>query len=670
MSQKKINLKDKKTILLICSVIILAIVVGVALFFTFNYEGKSVVMPDFKEKTVSDIEVWINDNNLSDQVEIVYEFDEEIEENVVITQSISSETKIKKEDKILITVSKGPDPEAKISIPDFKEMDVEEIQKFVEENKLMDVTYEYVLSDDVEKGKLIQTNIHIGTVTIQRNQMIIFTISKGHDESLDIIVPNFSGYTKNKVANWASANEVNVIYQENYSDTIERGYVISQDPKAESVITAKSKVTVTISLGKPVTVKSLAGMTSAEIGTWATQNNVKVIFLDYFSDTVEKDKAISNTPNSGKVSQQSTITVKRSQGKPNIEDYTNKTKTDFDAYLNKLNAQYNSSAKITVNVTYKYDDTVKKDSIISQDKKGSQNVGTVINLTVSKGKQITVIDLSGKSKEEINSWANTNKLLINYSSEKYNNNVAENSAISNDKVNEKVDEGTTINVVISKGKPNLGNYKGKSKNEFEAYIEALNSNGANLKVNYTESSDNTIQAGYIIENPTGAVNVGSTIQVKISTGAAPITVGNYVGKNANSLVVDGLNFNIAEYRYSDTVASGVILEQSVAQGTSVSRGTTINLVVSKGPEPLISLSNGYLAAYSSTALFEGSIDKEIAAIKANIQNLGFSNVTVELICSRDGHSAGLADQDLSTPPGSYKSSYPIKVIVYNGNMCE
>ena len=104
MSQKKINLKDKKTILLICSVIILAIVVGVALFFTFNYEGKSVVMPDFKEKTVSDIEVWINDNNLSDQVEIVYEFDEEIEENVVITQSISSETKIKKEDKILITV--------------------------------------------------------------------------------------------------------------------------------------------------------------------------------------------------------------------------------------------------------------------------------------------------------------------------------------------------------------------------------------------------------------------------------------------------------------------------------------------------------------------------------------------------------------------------------------
>ncbi len=665
MSQKKLNLKDKKTIFLICSVVVLSILVGTALFFTFNYEGPSIQMPDFKEKTISDVEVWINDHDLADRLEITYVFDEDAEENTILSQNIPAEDKLGKDDKILITVSKGPDPEAVIPLVDFKDMDIEEIQKFVEDNKLSDVTYEYVVSEEVEKGKLIEVNINVNVKQIKRNEMIIFTISKGHDESLDIIVPNFSGYTKNKVANWASANEVTVIYQEGYSDTVERDYVISQDPKAESVITAKSKVTVTISLGKPVEVKNLAGMTSAEIGTWATKNNVKVVFYDYFSDTVEKDKAISNSPNNGKVSQQSTITVKRSQGKPSIDDYTGKTKTEFDAYLEKLNAQYNASAKITVKVTLKYDDTVKKDSIIAQDKKGSQAIGTVINLTVSKGKQITVIDFAGKTKEEINTWANTNKILINYGSEKYNNNIAENRAISNDKVNEKVDEGTTVNVVISKGKPNIADYKGKSKADFESYIAGLNNNGANLKVNYTEGSDNKVQAGYIISNTSGSVNTGSTINVKISTGAAPVTVGNYVGQNANALNVDGLNFNIAEYRYSDTVASGIILEQSIVSGTSVSRGTTINLVVSKGAEATIPFDIYNLEYYDNL----GSSDKAKSEITDYLNRLGFSNINFISSCDNNPRTDGDIDYSRSTGSGNYKPSATITIALFTGQAC-
>ena len=78
------------------------------------------------------------------------------------------------------------------------------------------------------------------------------------------------------------------------------------------------------------------------------------------------------------------------------------------------------------------------------------NNDTTDNKTDSN--KITVVDFSAMSKTDIENWATTNKVTVNFS-EEYSDSVASGSVISQSKnANDTVEEGTTIKVVISKGK--------------------------------------------------------------------------------------------------------------------------------------------------------------------------------------------------------------------------
>lgn len=66
--------------------------------------------------------------------------------------------------------------------------------------------------------------------------------------------------------------------------------------------------------------------------------------------------------------------------------------------------------------------------------------------------QVTVIDFSSMSKSDIEAWVSANNLVCEFN-EDYSDTIAAGSVISQSKkANEKVAEGTTIRVVISKGK--------------------------------------------------------------------------------------------------------------------------------------------------------------------------------------------------------------------------
>lgn len=88
------------------------------------------------------------------------------------------------------------------------------------------------------------------------------------------------------------------------------------------------------------------------------------------------------------------------------------------------------------------------ESSISQDVE-EENVSSVNEKTSPK---IVVVDFSNMSKSEIENWASENKVTCKFS-EEYSDTVASGSVVSQSKkANETVKEGTTIRVVISKGK--------------------------------------------------------------------------------------------------------------------------------------------------------------------------------------------------------------------------
>ena len=101
---------------------------------------------------------------------------------------------------------------------------------------------------------------------------------------------------------------------------------------------------------------------------------------------------------------------------------------------------------------------------------GDETNNATDNKTDSK--KVTVADFSSMSKADIENWAATNKVTVEFS-EDYSDTVASGSVISqNKKANEIVEEGATIKVVISKGKEPSVEYKNALK-QAETYSEMM-----------------------------------------------------------------------------------------------------------------------------------------------------------------------------------------------------
>ena len=105
-------LKNKQTVILLSITFVLTIITGVALILFLNSPVKTIELPEFTEKTIQEIMSWKDANELSDnQVIYQYEYSEDKEKDTVLAQSVAAGTKLKEEDQIIFTVSKGYDPD-------------------------------------------------------------------------------------------------------------------------------------------------------------------------------------------------------------------------------------------------------------------------------------------------------------------------------------------------------------------------------------------------------------------------------------------------------------------------------------------------------------------------------------------------------------------------------
>ena len=112
----------------------------------------------------------------------------------------------------------------------------------------------------------------------------------------------------------------------------------------------------------------------------------------------------------------------------------------------------------------------------------------------------------------------------------------------------------------------------------------------NLKVSIQTEVSNDVKKGYVIRQsiPYGyGVEEGSTVTIIVSTGREQVEVPDVAG-DKESKAKDKLNshgFQIkTKEEFSDTVKEGRVVEQSPKGGKSVDYGSTVTLIISKGPE--------------------------------------------------------------------------------------
>lgn len=216
--------------------------------------------------------------------------------------------------------------------------------------------------------------------------------------------------------------------------------------------------------------------------------------------------------------------------------------------------------------------------------------GTMLILNLTNPKEVELPDLVGLTREEAEQKIKELKLTFEIESEEYNSEVEENHVISQDpkyiKSFNRVKEGTTVKVVISKGteKTKVPNVKGKEREEATTLIEE-----AKLKAEFIEETSKTVKEGFVISQetePDTEVNAGDTVKIHISTGTGikQVTMIDVTGKKEADAkaAIEGLGL-VANIGYSEDNSkdNGIVLKQSIEVGKVVDEGTTVTITVNK-----------------------------------------------------------------------------------------
>ena len=217
--------------------------------------------------------------------------------------------------------------------------------------------------------------------------------------------------------------------------------------------------------------------------------------------------------------------------------------------------------------------------------------GTLAVLNVTNPAEVEMPNVVGLSKEEAQKEIENAKLVFEVEKEEYNKEVPEGHVISQDPTYmerfNKVKEGSTISVIISKGqeKATVPNVKGKEKEEAIKLIEE-----AKLKAEVMEENSKTVKEGYVISQDTDAnteVFAGDTVMIHISTGVEKANVPDVIGKTQadakSTLEAQGFVVSVTNSEDSSK-AKGVVLNQSLDAGKSVEKGSSISITVNSFEE--------------------------------------------------------------------------------------
>lgn len=270
----------------------------------------------------------------------------------------------------------------------------------------------------------------------------------------------------------------------------------------------------------------LSGCTEKEAIAKIKEAGLGYQIEEQHSNTIEEGYVISSSVEYGTVVEKNTkIIIQISLGAELMDmpsDLPGKTKDEAIAELNKMNLN------LTYDIDYKEDSNVEMDVVISTSPAPPEQIkyGDTITITVSKGTASStdaiVPQLVGHSEDEAKAELAKAGLTLGVSERRYDENIAEGIIISQDvKQNEKLPSGSTVNVIISKGK----------------------------------------EKKCIVPNITNC----TIEQARAKLAEQGLTLGTETGREN-----------------SETVPEGSICGQSVAEGTQVEEGTAINYVISLG----------------------------------------------------------------------------------------
>lgn len=347
---------------------------------------KTVKVPDVQYKDKDTAIRLLTENELT--YTIVEKEVEKVDAGCVASQSIERGTKVAPGTSVELVISLGA---PKKDVPDVTGMDEAAAKSALSELGFT-VDSDYANSEKVESGKVISQNI-VGTKAAKPGETIMLLVSTGEEL---VGVPNVVGCDRTTAENALKNMGFAVMVDEQYSETVEQGMVISQSKTAGTNIKKNSTVLIVVS-------KGAQSVTSPDVG--------------------------------GKDSK---VTV------PNVVD------TDRASAEKML-----SDSGLSVSVSEQYSDTVQEGYVISQDIKGGSQVkkGSTVTIIVSKEQELAEVpNVVGMNESDAESELKKNGFNVNKGTAEYSDEIPEGAVISQSvSAGSKAAKNSTVTIVVSKG---------------------------------------------------------------------------------------------------------------------------------------------------------------------------------------------------------------------------
>lgn len=430
------------------------------------------------------------------------------------------------------------------------------------------------------KGLVLISNILLILFFIL-NTMNSFGVIKSKVVSNNRMI-NLSGKTIEDASKWASSNNITLKQEYEYSDIIPVGKIISQSITDGDVIGEKV-LTVEISEGpspyKEVIIPDFSHWKLDKVVEFIKKNHLFNVDINFTKADEEQDTVISQSIK-GTIKRGDLINITFATNREigtefKIKDLVNSNKLDALIYL--------KSYLMNIDIKFEYSDSIEKDRIISQSiKKDSiTKTGEAITIVISKGKKISSPNFIGMKYTDVVSWAIKNGVKLEVS-DKYDDSIPSGSIVlSNYDKNMAISNGDTLKIVVSKGKLKLPNFK--NKDEFVNWA-------TKYSIQYGEEHEfsDTVPIGGVIRyshNAGDIIKNGDAVKVYISNGKKVDVPSVYkLSKNKATNILQNAGFKVS-YAYSSSrdIAEGYVVRQSPVEGSTVSNGSTITIVISTGP---------------------------------------------------------------------------------------
>ncbi len=397
------------------------------------------LLPNFVNKDIKEVITYFKNRNID--VIREYEFSDDIEQYHIISQSIKEGTEIRKIKDIKLVISNGIDKTKITKVDNLIGWNLDDVIEYIDENKLTNVTINFVFSNNVEKDKIMSQDV---IQEITRNEPITLTCSLGRESNQkSVVMEDLVGMDLFHATIYLKRNNIkySIIYS---SDSDKEDIVLNQSIKKYEVINANrtQEMVLTISKLDETTVPDLSKMSKEAIDSWADKNRITIEYSEEYDDSIKEGKVISfNAKIGNNIKTGSTIKVVLSLGQLNMIKYTSVSSFEDWAKENK----------VSYDISYEFSDTVQQGKLISSTHKEGALIknNDTVKIVVSEGGYTTVPNFIDLTLDQAKEKCVDNKISCSFS---YQDNNISYTIISTQsmKANSKVPVNTSINLTIGK----------------------------------------------------------------------------------------------------------------------------------------------------------------------------------------------------------------------------